>query len=192
MRTRLARVGLCISLALAVLCGGQSPASARSAGRFAQIQKELDAVVRAGVPGVVFLVRDGAQVKVLTSGLADVAQHRRMGASDRFRIASISKPMVATAVLRMVAAHRLGLDDRVDDWLPGLLADRALTVRELLQHTSGLFDYVDYADWFATARADPLRRWQPAELLAVSAGHTPYFAPGTSFHYSNTDYRCSG
>lgn len=154
----------------------------------AAIQAELDAAVAAGAPGIAVAVRGGRRLVVLTAGEADVAHHRPMRPRDRFRIASITKMMVATAVLGLVEEHRLGLDDPVARWLPDAVDDPRITVRQLLQHASGLYDFGDDGDFIGTALASPERRWAPAELVAIAGEHPPYFAPGAGFHYSNTGF----
>ena len=76
------------------------------------------------------------------AGLARMRPGGPMAATDRFRVASITKSFVATIVLQLVAEGKLRLDDTVERWLPGLVPDgRAITIRELLDHTSGLFEY---------------------------------------------------
>jgi D-alanyl-D-alanine carboxypeptidase len=70
------------------------------------------------------------------------ATQRPMLAGDRFRVGSITKTFVATLVLQLAAEHRLSLDDTVERWLPGLVpGGEAISVRQLLRHQSGLFDY---------------------------------------------------
>ena len=169
-----------------------TPDTRPATGRWSSIQDELDATVAAGVPGVVLLVRDGERTRVLTSGVADEARDTPIRADDHFRIASISKTFVAVAVLRLVERGLLRLDSRVDDWVPGLLPDATITIRQLLQHTSGLFDYADDESWWSQVMADPTRRWTAPEVISVATGHDPYFAPGKSWHYSNTGYAALG
>src|SRR5258705_12865789 len=108
------------------------------------VQQALNQAVAAGVPGIAYLIRDGARTTVLTSGEANVSTHRPMTAKDRFRIASIAKTYLAAIVLQLEAEHRVNLDAPVGRWLPGLLPDGdKITARQLLGHTSGLFDYAE-------------------------------------------------
>jgi D-alanyl-D-alanine carboxypeptidase len=81
-----------------------------------------------------------------TGGVADQSTGSAARPGDRFRIASTTKTFVATVVLQLVGEGRLSLDDTVEHWLPGVVSGNgndgsAITVRQLLQHTSGLFDY---------------------------------------------------
>jgi D-alanyl-D-alanine carboxypeptidase len=104
-------------------------------------------------------------------------------------VASITKPFVATVVLELVAEGKLTLDDTVEKWRPGLVPNGgALTIRELLNHTSGLYDFTEDLAWQRATIADPLRVWLPRELVAVATSHPLYFPPGTDWHNSNTNY----
>src|SRR4051812_44427883 len=130
-----------LTLAAAV---GASPSSARdrSPERAPKLQRRLDGVVAAGVPGAVLLVRDGDQTIRLTSGHGALRPKTPMRAGDRFRVGSITKTFVAAVVLQLVAERRVTLEDTVEHWLPGLVPDgERITVRELLGHTSGLFAF---------------------------------------------------
>ena len=112
-----------------------------------------------------------------------------MAARDRFRAASITKTFVATVVLQLVAEGRLGLDDPVERWLPGAVRDGgAITIRQLLDHTSGLFDYFGDRRFVRAVIARPDRRWSPRTLVAIAMRHPPLFRPGRAWHYSNTNY----
>jgi D-alanyl-D-alanine carboxypeptidase len=106
-----------------------------------------------------------------------------MRPDDQFRIASITKTFVAAVVLQLVTEHQLELDQPIARLLPEPVpqADR-ITVRELLDHTSGLFDYSD-SPYF-----DPSAAYTPAQLITLGVEHAPYFMPGTGFHYSSTNY----
>jgi D-alanyl-D-alanine carboxypeptidase len=158
----------------------------------AAIQSELDAAVAAGVPGVVVFVRSGDQVATITAGVSDVATAKPIRGDDRFRIASITKSFVAALVVRLAQDHLLQLDDSVAPYLPEYALDPAITIRQLLQHTSGLFDIADDGDWIGSILADPTRAWTPEELIPIGLAHPAYFAPGTGFHYSNTGYMLLG
>ena len=150
----------------------------------------MHALVKAGVPGVVVHVRRDRSVVELAAGRADLAEPRRMTTDDRFKVGSITKTFVATAVLQLVAEGRLHLGDTVARWLPGLVpgGDR-ITVRQLLMHTSGLFDYLDDPRPFAPYLNGDFRHfWTPRQLVRIAVSHPPLFAPGTGFSYTNTGY----
>src|ERR1700733_8061072 len=157
---------------LSLLAAGPAHANAArkvSAGR-GTFRAALDRIVGDGVPGVIGLQRRGDRVTVVTAGLADIATAQPMTADDRFRVGSITKTFVATLVLKLVAQGRLRLTDSVARWLPGLVPDgRAITLRELLQHTSGIYDYASDPGFLPAVEADPARVWQPRELLRIAA-----------------------
>lgn len=171
-----------------------SPAQVTTRLDIASLQRDLDGAVRAGVPGVVYLIRTGGSTTILTSGSADLASGRAMTAQDRARIGSITKTFVATLVLQLVGQRRLALDAPVAQWLPDLLpGGRTITVRQLLQHTSGLYDYTEDVDWNRFYQTEPLRRWTPEQLIHdFSLNHPQVFAPGAGWGYSNTGYLVLG
>ncbi|HEU5030382.1 MAG TPA: serine hydrolase domain-containing protein [Spirillospora sp.] len=156
-------------------------APSRDAPLRAEIQNLVDAD---GVPGVAAVTsRDGRPARRTAAGLADIPARRAMRPDDRFRIASITKTFVAAVVLQLVTEHKLALDQPIAGLLPEPVPNAGqITVRELLDHTSGLFEYSD------DPRFDPGAPSTPAQLIALSAAHAPYFAPGTGFYYSSTNY----
>jgi CubicO group peptidase (beta-lactamase class C family) len=114
---------------------------------------------------------------------------RRMRPGERFRVASVTKTFVATVVLQLVGEGRLGLDESVERHLPGLLPQgRRITVRQLLNHTSGLYDYLEDAP----AQARFVGDVRPRQTVALAASRPLGFAPGTSWAYSNTGYQILG
>ncbi|MDQ0776388.1 D-alanyl-D-alanine carboxypeptidase [Streptomyces aurantiacus] len=150
--------------------------------------------VDAGAPGVIVRVDDGhgRPIEIARQVSWSRADHT-LAAKDEFRMGSNTKTMVATVVLQLVAEHRLKLSDPVDAWLPGLVPDgSAITVRMLLNHTSGLFDYTDDPDVLKAFTGQDTRIWTPQELIAAGVRHDPLFAPGTDYAYSNTNYVALG
>ena len=112
---------------------------------------------------------------------------------DRFRVGSVTKSFVATVLLQLVGEGKLKLDDSLDHWLPGLVPNGgSITIRQLLQHTSGLYDYVNDAGFRAAVLANPLRVWTPRQLVKVAVSHRPLFTPGRRWSYSNTNYILAG
>ncbi|MEV6826854.1 serine hydrolase domain-containing protein [Amycolatopsis sp. NPDC051102] len=156
------------------------------------LQKSLDALTaQDGVPGAAAVVQDGRRTEVTRSGTGDVATGKPFPRNGSFRAGSVTKTFVATVVLQLVADGRVRLDAPVARYLPGLLPDQRITVRQLLQHTSGLYNYTDDFD-----RTDPEalrhRGAEPAELVAMALKHPALFPPGTSWSYSNTNYIVAG
>lgn len=153
--------------------------------------KALDALVAAGVPGVTAEVHDAHGVWTATSGRGELGHRRLPPAGGRFRAGSETKSFVATTVLQLVAENRVRLDAPVERYLPHLVPDgRHITVRQLLSHRSGLYNYTDslWGGSLEQMYRTRMRVWTPRELLDEAFRHAPYFAPGTSGHYSNTNY----
>ncbi|WAL99798.1 serine hydrolase domain-containing protein [Streptomyces sp. Je 1-369] len=166
-------------------------------------QRAMDAAVRAGTPGIAAQARDARGVWSSTAGVGDLASGAPRGKNDRFRVGSITKSFVATVLLQMEAEGKLDLDDTVERQLPGLVRGngndgRKITVRQLLNHTSGLFDYLADAEYsktylegdgYLTHRYDTL---PPEKHVAVALSHKPLFEPGAKHSYSNTNYILAG
>jgi D-alanyl-D-alanine carboxypeptidase len=104
------------------------------------------------------------------------------------RAGSVTKTYVSATILSLVTGGSFGLDDTLDNWVPEFPDAERITVRQLLDHTSGIFDYTSDEDFLAQILADPTRAYSPAELVAVATAHPPYFAPGEDWYYSNTNY----
>jgi len=189
----IARIG---ALALAVLIALTTAATASAAHQRPAprptLQHALDAVVSAGAPGAIALVRNGRHSLRLVSGYENVATRRRIRAGDRFRVGSVTKTFVATVVLQLAGEGRLALDDTVERWLAGIVpnGDR-ITVRQLLNHTSGLADYADDA-FVRRVLDDRGKLWAPRELIALGTGRPPLFTPGAGFAYLSTGYIALG
>jgi D-alanyl-D-alanine carboxypeptidase len=179
---------------LACVAGGvlatPAPAAAAPSARAAGLQRQLDALVAAGVPGAILLTRDGKTSRRYASGLAQVQPERSMRAGDRFRIASLTKSYTATVVLQLVAEDRLALSDSVESRLPGVVPGGAgITIRQLLDHTSGLFDHERDPRVLAPYLSGNFGHyWEPRALVDMAVSHPPLFAPGTQQSYSNTNY----
>ena len=180
-----------IVVMLSVLAAGaRSPALARErAPAQSPFQAAIQQLVTDGVPGAIGYARDGGTVTVAASGLADLATKTPIAVGDRVRIGSLTKTFIATVVLQLAAEHLLSISDTVSRWLPGLVPGGAgITIRELLQHTSGIYSYTNDPGFLQALFSDPTRVWRPAELVRIAVAHPPVFPPGTSLAYSNTDY----
>ncbi|MEV5958698.1 serine hydrolase domain-containing protein [Streptomyces sp. NPDC051987] len=203
--TLVAATALALSAALAgpALAAPAGPAPTASADGHQATREALRAAVAAGVPGATATARDTHGTWSATAGTGDTRTGAPRSPSDHYRVGSITKTFVATVLLQLEAEGRLSLDDTVDRWLPGVVSGngndgRRITVRQLLNHTSGVFSYTadpDFGrtyflkDGFFRHRYDTLT---PAGLVAVAMKHRPVFAPGTGWDYSNTNYVLAG
>ncbi|MFJ9814662.1 serine hydrolase domain-containing protein [Streptomyces sp. NPDC101151] len=175
----------------------------RSTDTHSAARRAIEAAVRAGVPGVTATAKDTHGTWSTTAGVGDTRTGEPRSTADRYRVGSITKSFVSTVLLQLEAEGRLSLDDKVDRWLPGVVSGhghdgRDITVRQLLNHTSGIYNYTaddDFGrtyflkDGFFRHRYDTLT---PLDLVAVAMKHKPDFAPGTSWNYSNTNYVLAG
>ena len=140
------------------------------------------------------MIRDKNRTVSIASGLGNVDEQTPMRPGDRFRIASHTKTYVATVVLQLVSEGKLRLDDTVEQWLPGLVPNGdEITIRQLLNMTSGLFDYEQDPRVFAPyINGDLGYHWSPLELVQIAVSHEPLFEPGATQSYSNTGYILAG
>ncbi|MVO84491.1 serine hydrolase [Streptomyces sp. p1417] len=194
------------AVALGVLAAPASSASAPAAdgahrGHRAT-QRAMDRAVAAGVPGVTGRAVTAHGEWAGTSGVGDLRERTPRGPRDRYRVGSVTKTFVATVLLQLQAEGRLRLDDTVGSWLPGLVrgnghdGDR-ITVRQLLNHTSGVFDYLAdpvFQRHYATPEFLEHRydTRPPEHWVRVAMRHRPQFRPGTGWGYSNTNYLLAG
>jgi D-alanyl-D-alanine carboxypeptidase len=185
-----AGAALAVALPAASAKASERPAASK-APVAATVRRSIDRLVDAGAPGAVALVREHGRTTRIAAGYADTQTKRRMRTSDRFRVGSVTKTFVATVILQLAGEGRLSLDDSVERWLPGEVPNGgAITVRQLLTMTSGVFDYLNDGDDTVLRReiADSDTRFTPNDLVAIATAHAPRFAPGTSWSYSNTGY----
>ena len=195
--------------AVALTAGFAAPAMAAGAGTGTRsgdhdaTRKAVRAAVKDGVPGVTLTAKDGGRTWSTTAGVGDLRTHAPRSADDRYRVGSITKTFVSTVLLQLEAEGRLSLDDTVERWLPGLVHGNGhdgsrITVRQLLNHTSGIFNYTAdetfgrtyfLKDGFLEHRYDTKT---PEQLVAIAMTHKPDFAPGASWNYSNTNYVVAG
>ncbi|MER5491239.1 serine hydrolase domain-containing protein [Streptomyces sp. NPDC002490] len=187
----------------AAQAGPADPGTERRQGGHAVTQRAMDSLVAGGVPGITGQARDERGAWAGTSGIGNLKTGAPRGAEDRFRIASVTKTFVATVLLQMESEGRLDLDDTVDRHLPGLVRGnghdgRLMTVRQLLNHTSGVFNYDEdpaYAEKYHFVPGFLKHRYDtrtPEEAVRVALRHAPHHQPGQGWHYSNTNYVLAG
>ncbi|WP_329389841.1 beta-lactamase family protein [Streptomyces sp. NBC_01351] len=170
----------------------------------AALDAAIENVHRAGMPGLFAEVRDGDQVWRGAAGVADVATGRPVTAGMRHRVGSITKTFTAAAVLQQVESGQIGLDTPISRYLPRLVPKErgdAITVRMLINHTSGLAEYLPYAypslkafpylpDTGPQSLDDHRHTWfDPTELIEMGVTAPAVGTPGgTPGLYSNTNY----
>lgn len=226
--TGAAAVGLCLAMvspmAVAAPGGAGGPDSSQSHAAAAARprpdaawQRALTGLTDAKAVSAIAEVRDRDGTWRGSSGTADRATGAPVRQDGRFRIGSVTKTFVATALLQLVGDGKIGLDDLVARHLPGVLPqvggkESQITVRQVLNQTTGLYDATNEIGPIFPDLGDPAvfrtwvsqggltRTYTARQLVAASvgdpkvpgSGHPPYFAPGTAWGYSNTNYVLAG
>ncbi|MCJ1678218.1 beta-lactamase family protein [Streptomyces sp. APSN-46.1] len=145
-------------------------------------------MTQAKVPGVmVSLSAPGKGEYVRTFGVADKATRAPMETDMHMRIGSATKTFTVTALLQLVDEGKVGLDDPIGKYIDGVPNGDRITLRQLAEMRSGLFNYSEDAGFDQALFADPDRVFTPEELLAYSFKHPVMFEPGAKFFYSNTN-----
>ncbi|MFI8084554.1 serine hydrolase domain-containing protein [Kitasatospora sp. NPDC086009] len=191
-------LGTAAPAALAATPGGVvATAPARPATDAAALDRAIRAVVSEGGSSAVQaeVREDGRRVWRGAAGVADLRSGAPVPEDARFRIGSVTKTFAATVVLQLVAEGRIALDAPVERYLPGVVPNGgAITVRRLLNHTSGLYNFTDDARFSTEGEAADrwlrVGRWttyRPQDVVDLANAHPPYSEPGP-WHYSNTNY----
>ncbi|MEV0388405.1 serine hydrolase domain-containing protein [Nonomuraea sp. NPDC050643] len=165
----------------------------------AQVQRLLDAAItEQGYPGAITEIRTGTRQWFGSAGVADTTTGRPRTPQEQFRVGSITKTFTATLILQLAAEHTLSLDDTLDTWLPGLVHGNGhngatITIRHLLNHTSGIFAYTLDPGmleryWSPRLLQHRFDKVAPEELVKIAVSHPADFRPGQDWGYSNTNF----
>jgi D-alanyl-D-alanine carboxypeptidase len=159
--------------------------------KYSQLLKDITA---SGVPGITMSIYNPANGMWLgASGKADLRNNVAMQPCHISRVGSTVKTFTAATILKLVEEGKLQLDDAAANYLsPAVIenianADKA-TIRQLLNHSSGIFNYIRSAQFQTASLNDLIKEWKPEELLAYARGKKAYFKPGEDVQYSNTGY----
>jgi D-alanyl-D-alanine carboxypeptidase len=144
------------------------------------------------IPGAVVLLRTPQGEFAAAYGTTLLGATSPPGVDTHFRIASNTKTMTAAVTMQLAQESKLSLDDRVSKYLPGVPNGDNITIAELLEMRSGLYNYTNAPEVSASLDSDPTKIWSPDELLAIAFAHPPNFPPGTAFEYSTTNYALLG
>ncbi|MGP3943455.1 serine hydrolase domain-containing protein [Streptomyces sp. 6N106] len=161
------------------------------------VQKAADSLVREdGFPAALAAVDNGdGRVRDYTAGVGDLTTGEDVPVNGRVRAGSNTKAFVSAVVLQLVGEGKVTLDAPIETYLPGLVRGEGIdgnkiTVRQLLQHTSGLPDFVRHMEPNAFTARNTYT--EPRELLDTALAHKADFAPGEKWQYSNTNYVLAG
>lgn len=142
-------------------------------------------LAQGGATSAIVFVSNRGHNSVATAG------QRHPSANQRFRVGSVTKTFTAALVMQLVDERRLRLDDSLARYLPGVVPEGSkITIRDLLQHESGLANFTDYVTW--NENADRSRTLRPIDTLRFAASKPLLFQPGTGWSYSNTNYIALG
>jgi len=190
-RGRLGVVGFgAVLAAVLVLAAPVGVAWGRPSPRAAALTAAIRGVMRqASIPGAIVGVwRRGAAPYVRAFGVRDTATGQPMSTNLRMRIGSVSKTFTGTALLQLVDRGKISLDSPISKYIAGVPHGNRITIRELAEMRSGLFDYFGDDAFLRAWLSDLRREWTPRQLLAYSFSKPPVFAPGTSYDYSNVNF----
>ncbi|RDI68130.1 serine hydrolase domain-containing protein [Nocardia pseudobrasiliensis] len=164
-----------------------------------ELQNIIDEIVESGFTGITLRVNDNRGEWVGSAGLARLGEAASPPIDGHIRIGSNTKTFIATVMLQLVAEGKVELDHPAADYLPEFGLDRRITVRMLLQHTSGVFNFT--GEYFEDGTVVPgivwsgkewvdnrFRTYRPEELVRLALSKQPRFEPGTGWSYANTNY----
>jgi CubicO group peptidase (beta-lactamase class C family) len=140
------------------------------------------------IPGAVVLLRTPQGNFTVTYGTTKLGTTSPPAADTYFRIASNTKTMTAAVIVQLAQEGKLSFSDPVSKYVAGVPNGDHITIAELLEMRSGLYNYLESPKIATTADHDTSKVWTPAELLAIAFAHRPNFAPGADYEYSNTNY----
>ncbi|MEU1208882.1 serine hydrolase domain-containing protein [Nocardia sp. NPDC005825] len=191
---------LAVTLLATVGCGGHTAEPNTIAEPSAQVSEALGDLVRSGLPGAQAVISGPYGQRIVTAGSGDLGTGAPYADGAHFRIGSVTKTFVATVVMQLAEAGVVTLDTPIERYLPGVVQGggndgNRITVRQLLQHTSGLADFApeDVAHKLPqqldqTSDGMAYRDLAPADLIRIAMTMPPQFEPGAQFQYTNTNY----
>ncbi|WP_305094695.1 serine hydrolase [Prescottella sp. R16] len=150
-------------------------------GVVARVAKDLQ------VPGAVAILKTPDSNLTVTYGTGTIGQSAPVDTAEHVRIGSNTKTMTGTVILQLVQEGKLALADPISKYRPDVPNGENITIEQLLNMRSGLFNYSETPQLNQTLDDDPGKQWTPDELLALAFANPPYFPPGEGYHYSNTN-----
>ena len=154
------------------------------------VKQAMRDTLQLGYPGILAKIHKGGKTWSYAAGIADLRTKKPMKTDFRFRIGSVTKTFIATVLLQLAGENRLNLDDSIEKWLPGVIQGNGydgnqITIRQILNHTSGIADYVNSKDFDIM---DTKKSYTADEFVKMGISLPPDFSPGKGWSYSNTGY----
>jgi D-alanyl-D-alanine carboxypeptidase len=188
MRTGLLFVGLMVA-ACALPASAAPTGNALNTIDGATLQRLVETTSRELlVPGAVVVLRTPHGAFTASYGTTQRGITAPPTADTRFRIASNTKTMTAAVIMQLAQEGKLSLSDSISKFVAGVPNGDKITIAELLEMRSGLYNFTDAPELAATIDRDPAKVWTPQELLGIAFARPPNFAPGAAYEYSNTNY----
>ncbi len=156
-------------------------------------QAVIDDYAAQGLPGVVLLIRDKSGLWMGCSGMADIEKDIPVQTCTVSKVASITKLFMGTLVMMLVEEGTINLDKKISHYIDNSLLEHIenagqATVRQVLNHTSGIYDVVSDTDFYLALLNDPDKLWEQEDLLNYVKNKPAEFETGNGVKYSNTNF----
>lgn len=178
-----------VALTIAAGCGSSNDTGSKEPGYAATLRPIITELMKDNaIPGAVVVVKspkDGDWTA--TFGTGTIGKDDPMTVDDHFRIGSNTKTMTVTVLMQLAQEGKLSLDDPIGKYWPGVPNGDRITLTQLAEMRSGLYNYTFDYDFSAAIDKDPQKVWTPEELLAIAFAHPVDFQPGERFEYCNTN-----
>ncbi len=160
----------------------------------AKLEKAVDDNMKAGnIPGVIVGIwAPGKGTWIAAKGVADISAARELQPADKVRIAGNTKTFTATVILQLVDDGKMILNDKLSKYVAGIPNGDQITIRQLLNMTAGIYNFTEDPDFEARFEKDPLWKFTREDMMKIVLRHTPDFAPGQGWKYSDTNYELLG
>jgi D-alanyl-D-alanine carboxypeptidase len=158
-----------------------------------RFQSILDKYTKLGIPGISILVKDSSGTWAGASGMADINKEINMEVCHVSKVASITKIFMGSLTMKLVEEGKFNLEDKISTWIEADVlgkiknADQC-SIRDLMGHTSGIYDVITDNGFYLAVLNNPAKKWKPEELLKFVNDKDPAFAYGSKASYSNTNF----
>jgi D-alanyl-D-alanine carboxypeptidase len=158
-----------------------------------KIQKILDNWRRqSGIPSAALSVYKNDTHLRFNSGVTKVGGGESVHSGTLYQAGSITKSFTSTIILKLEAEGKLNIDDPITVYLPQYSQWKNITIRQLLNHTSGIYNYTNMGTFNRIRRLQPQAQFTPEQIVRIASQHRGYFPPGKGWKYSNTNYVLAG
>ena len=183
-----------VVLSLLTVPAQAAPAAPAAGPDTTGLRKVLRTALTQGAPGAFARIDDNGKVHHLAEGVADRSTKRVLGTGDRIRVGSVTKTFTAVVLLQLVDEGKIKLDTSVNTYLPGLLPDKKITVRHVLSHRSGLYDYANTLFSPSVSGFEKVRNkvYTYRQLMDLSLAKPLTDKPGAVYSYSNANFVVAG